>query len=76
MNQKVVKTTWDEMESLGCEYAGAYCRLLMKQSVLFADARLEVYRGDMLCMTFSTIAENAKLRPNPAKQRYERWKPK
>lgn len=58
-----LRITFKELEDLGCSSITDYCRLLMNQSVRFADASVEVYRGDMLCLTVTNIAEGAKLEP-------------
>lgn len=58
---KTIKTTFDELEKLDCPSVTDYCRLLIKQSVLFADAKVEVYRGEMLCLTVNNVAEGTKL---------------
>jgi len=60
---KIVKTTFKELEELGCQSVTDYCRLMMNQSVLFANASVEVYRGDMLCLTVSSVKEGAKIQP-------------
>lgn len=59
---EVVKTTWDELESLGYASVTDYCRFLVKQGKKLPD-RIEVYRGEMLCMTVTDVTEAAKLEP-------------
>lgn len=59
---KVVKTTWDELEELGYASVTDYCRFLVKQGKKLPD-RIEVYRGDMLCITVPDVAEAAKIEP-------------
>lgn len=59
---KVVKTDWDELEKLGYSSVTDYCRFLVKGKKPLPD-RIEVYRGEMLCMTVTDVAEAAKIMP-------------
>lgn len=59
----VLKTTWDELKEKGFPSVTDYCRFLIKQGTELPN-RIEVYRGDMLCMTVTDVSEVAKLEPN------------
>lgn len=57
---EVLRTTWDELEAAGYVSVTDYCRFLVKQPDPLPN-RIEVYRGEMLCMTVTDVAEAAKL---------------
>lgn len=74
----VLKITWDELEKMGYPSVTDYCRVLVKEKDLYdmgggpgklkeitLPDRIEIYRGDMLCMTVTDVAEAAKLEPAP-----------
>lgn len=58
----VLKITWDELEKLGYPSVTDYCRVLVKKGKKLPD-RIEIYRGEMLCMTVTDVAEAAKIMP-------------
>lgn len=62
---EVLKITWDELEKLGYASVTDYCRVLVKfkKGKKLPD-RIEIYRGEMLCMTVTDVAEAAKLEPD------------
>lgn len=61
---EVLKITWDELEKLGYASVTDYCRVLVKfkKGKKLPD-RIEIYRGEMLCMTVTDVSEAAKLEP-------------
>jgi len=59
----VLKTTWDELEAEGYPSVTDYCRVLVKDKAKLPD-RIEIYRGDMLCMTVTDVTEAAQLEPH------------
>lgn len=71
---KVVKTDWDELEALGYVSVTDYCRELIKLKKPLPD-RIEIYRGEMLCMTVTDVAEAAKIMPtNTGFKKYDSTK--
>lgn len=68
---KVIKTDWDELEKLGYVSVTDYCRHLVKQGDKLPD-RIEVYRGEMLCITVTDVAVAATLEPTGLGWRLDR----
>lgn len=60
----VTKTTWDELESLGYASVTDYCRDLVKDPKTPLPDRIEIYRGEMLCMTVTNVLEASKVQPS------------
>lgn len=59
----VLKTTWKELEDLGYTSVTDYCRMLIAEKKPIPD-RIEIYRGEMLCMTVTSVTEAAKIEPS------------
>lgn len=73
---EVLKITWDELETMGYASVTDYCRYLVSEYELYQMGggpgklkevrlpdRIEIYRGEMLCMTVTDVVEAAKLEP-------------
>lgn len=58
----MIKVTFKELEDMKFASVTDYCRMLMEEGYE-ANTIVEVYRGDMLCLTVSSIKEGAKLEP-------------
>lgn len=58
----VTKMTWDELEALGYTSVTDYCRFLIKGKKEIPD-RIEVYRGEMLCISVNNVKLAATLEP-------------
>lgn len=61
-----IKTTFDGLEEMGFESVTDFCRALIKEPGPYEvspETKIEVYRGDMLCLTVNDIRKAAKLRP-------------
>lgn len=67
----IEKTTWDELASLGYASVTDYCRFLVKEGKKLPD-RIEIYRGDMLCMTIPNVAATALVEPEGSTWRQHR----
>lgn len=61
-----MKITFDDLERWGYDSVTDYCRHLVEyapESGQDLKDKIEVYRGDMLCLTVQSIEEGAKLEP-------------
>lgn len=62
-----MKITFDELEKMGYESVTDYCRYLVDNWDVYCSFskkdKIEVYRGEMLCLTVSSIEEGAKIEP-------------
>ena len=58
-----MKITFDWLEEHGYESVTDYCRELMKDPGPWLGDKIEVYRGNMLCLTVTDIKAAAKLIP-------------
>jgi hypothetical protein len=56
-----MKLTFDELEKMGYPSVTDYCRVLVASGT--PEGILEIYRGDMLCLTVNNIPEAAKIMP-------------
>lgn len=56
-----MKITFDFLEEQGFEGVCDYCRFLIKNANYPLDDKIEVYRGDMLCLTVTDIYAASKL---------------
>lgn len=73
----VIKITFDLLEAEGCESVTDYCRKIIEEDEWdYTDSTIEVYRGDMLCLTVTDIHEAAKLEPGITNWRPYRGKGK
>jgi len=64
-----MKITVEFLEEQGMDSVTDYCRYLMEHwdypCPYHPDEKIEVYRGDMLCYTVSSIKWGASMKPNP-----------
>lgn len=59
-----MKITFDELEKMKCASVTDYCRVLMKKDPdKYKDETIEVYRGEMLCLTVTNVCEAAEVEP-------------
>jgi hypothetical protein len=61
-----LKITFAQLEKMGFESVTDYCRALMKEPDpygVFPETKIEVYRGDMLCLTVSSVEYGATQEP-------------
>lgn len=60
-----IKITFKQLEDWNCASVTDYCRLLISENKRdYSGDTVEVYRGDMLCLTVTDISTTAKLQPN------------
>jgi hypothetical protein len=57
-----VKLTFEELEKMGYPSVTDYCRVLVNSGT--SEGTIEVYRGEMLCLTVTDIGEAAKIEPS------------
>lgn len=73
---KTITTTFEALERNKHASVTDYCRFLMKiNAERYQDMAVEVYRGDMMCLVVKSVKEGAALYPNPAKARFELYRP-
>lgn len=58
-----MKITFNELEDRGFDSVTDYCRELMKDPGPWLGDKIEVYRGEMLCLTVTDIPAAARLEP-------------
>ena len=59
----IEKVTWKDLEESGYASVTDYCRYLIKNHPEDLPSRIEIYRGEMLCMTVTDVTLAAKLEP-------------
>lgn len=62
IGENVLKLTFEEINQLGFEELTDYCRSLMEAGCYSPSTRVELYRGDTLCLVAKRIDEAAKVK--------------
>jgi hypothetical protein len=62
--ETVIKTTFDDLKKMGFPSVTDYCRSIVASFENTAGMKVEVYRGEMLCLIVNDVAEVAKLVPD------------
>lgn len=58
------KITFDELEEMGYPSVTDWCRALVSHNNITEEDTIEVYRGDMLCLTVTDIKAASGLYPD------------
>lgn len=59
-----MKITFDELDKMDYSSVTDYCRFLIEEDAeYYGNLSLEVYRGEMLCLTVRSIEEGSKIMP-------------
>lgn len=59
-----MKITFKDLEDSNCPSVTDYCRLLLSENLRdYTGEIIEVYRGEMLCLTITDITAAATLEP-------------
>lgn len=70
-----MKITFKDLEDKNCESVTDYCRLLISENKEdYSNQTIEVYRGDMLCLTVTDIIAASKIMPQNC--RWVRYSPR
>lgn len=75
---KSIDITFDSLEEQGYESVTDFCRYLVSTGGKFEGIKVQVWRGEMLCLTVSDIYEAAKLQVEENKLRgpyFTKYKP-
>lgn len=59
----VLKMDWKDLEKMGYDSVTDYCRYLVEADPENLPGRIEMYRGEMLCLSVFDVKEASELEP-------------